>query len=479
VNLVDMIYFWARTAPHRPAIIQRSMVTTYQGLADGIESIGERIDKLNLDKTEPVAVSIISPPYMFATLFALLRNGYSVAPVSGPRHPFLAAAGVRHVIHDREGLVVSGGRNIRFDPSWLPKPQPGSSRNYKKREAASPNVIFFSSGSTGLPKKIVHSAEALSQRLTLPDACATGAYQKIMILPGPATTYGFHLICEVLNFGKTVCFSIVDWALPLINLFGIEAVVTAPPQALMLAEMRKKNPGYRVDSLKAIFIGGGKIDAEGIRRVRTTLCRNVINVYGAGESGPSMFSPFDAIGDMPGGIPPPWIDAEVVDADDRRLPAGVEGFFRVRTLQLAETLRAAGPDKIAGVRDGWFYSGDIASIGSDGVVRFGGRSSDVINRGGIKVSGARIEEILQALPEIKEAAACGIIGASGIEELWIGIVPNGAIDVERIKSHLSEHQDVQLSPDEVIFLDEIPRGELGKIQKLQLKELMLGMRRGC
>lgn len=454
------------------------MVLTFQGLADGIDSIGERIEDLNLDRQEPVAVSITNRLFMLTTVFALLRNGYSVAPVSARRHPFLASAGIRNMIYDREGLVISQGRNIRFDPSWLPKPQPGLSRTYRARPATDSNLIFFTSGTTGLPKKVIQTADVIEERLTSPDACGTGAYRKVLILTSPATAFGFNFACEVLNVGKTVCFSLPGRALSLINLFGIEVIVAAPAQALLLAETKKQNSGYRVDSLKAIFIGGGKIDSGGIRRIRTALCRNVINYYGSTEAGACIRSPFDRIGDAPGGIPLPGVEAEIVDDTDRQVPVGVEGLVRLRTPQLAATLKAVGSEKLSGVRDGWFYPGDLGSLDNDGTLHVLGRSSDVINRSGFKVSGRRIEEILQALPEIEEAAACGIIGKTGVEELWIGVVPKGAIDVERIKILLSEHNDVQICPDEIIVMDELPRGELGKVQRPLLKDLMLNMKKG-
>jgi len=108
MHLVDTIYFWARTVPNRLAIIQSEMVTTYQGLADAIESIGERIDRLNLDKREPVAVCLANPSFMIAAIFALTRGGYSVAPVTTRLYSHLAGAGVRNLIYDTEGQVTSG-----------------------------------------------------------------------------------------------------------------------------------------------------------------------------------------------------------------------------------------------------------------------------------------------------------------------------------------------------------------------------------
>ena len=159
------------------------------------------------------------------------------------------------------------------------------------------------------------------------------------------------------------------------------------------------------------------------------------------------------------------------------MPPGSEGYIRYRTAQLTENL--AGSNSLPNVRDGWFYPGDIGSLTADGVLRIHGRSSDVLNRGGIKVSGTRIEQILEALPQVKEAAACGVSGSSGLEEIWIAIVADGIIDVEDIKLILRDHQDVGIAPDEVFVLDELPRGELGKVQKFRLKELLLSRKKAA
>ena len=97
------------------------MVTTYQGLADAIELIGDRIDRLDSTEREPVAVSFANPSLFMATVFALLRCGYSVAPVNPALFPFLQPAGIRNLIYDTQGQMLSGGRNIRFDMSWLPR----------------------------------------------------------------------------------------------------------------------------------------------------------------------------------------------------------------------------------------------------------------------------------------------------------------------------------------------------------------------
>jgi acyl-CoA synthetase (AMP-forming)/AMP-acid ligase II len=144
---------------------------------------------------------------------------------------------------------------------------------------------------------------------------------------------------------------------------------------------------------------------------------------------------------------------------------------------LIENLNVAEADRLSNVRDQWFYPGDIGSLTAEGILCVSGRSSEVINRGGVKVSGTRIEEILRALPNIKDAAACGVAGPSGLEEIWVAIVANGPVDIEGLKRHLNAHDDVKIAPYEVFMLDELPRGELGKVQKQRLKEFLLARKR--
>jgi acyl-coenzyme A synthetase/AMP-(fatty) acid ligase len=481
MHLIEMIYYWARAVPYRPAIVQSEMVTTYQGLADAIDSIGDRIDRLNLEKHAPVAVCLSNPSFMLATAFALLRAGYRTAPVNVPLYPHLAGADIHNLIYDTEGQVTSGGRNIRFDMSWLPERQQETvKRTYRRRPIENADCVFFTSGTTGLPKKVVQPAAALHRLLQYPFTCASGNEQKILVMPGLASGFGFNRVSEVLNVGKTACYApSAEAALSLIHLFGVEVVVASVAQALVLAEMKRRHPSYRVDSLKNIIVGGGKLEPEGFARISAALCREVRTQYASTEAGIAAAAPFAAIADIPGavGVVMPWAEMQIVDEAGAALGVGVEGLVRYRTPRLLENIQASGADAVPGVRDGWFYPGDIGSLTSEGVLCLTGRTSDVINRGGVKVSAMRIEEILKTLPGIKDAAACGVACASGLEELWVAIIASEPVDVEQIKTHLRDHGSVGIAPDEIFVLDELPRGELGKVQKYRLKEQLLGLKR--
>jgi acyl-coenzyme A synthetase/AMP-(fatty) acid ligase len=479
MHIVDTIFYWAKSDPHRLAVIQPEMVTTYQALADAIETIGERIDQLGLDRREPVAVSLANPSYLIPTVLAVLRSGYTAALVTPPLFPLLSPAGIRNLIYDTHGQVLSGGRNIRFDMSWLPLADAKTARRpYRNRPAETGNMIFFTSGTTGLPKKIVQSTAALDELLKSSFTVTAGPYEKILIMPGLASTFGFNRTCETFNFGKTACFAPDnETVLSLVSIFGIEVITGSAGQVLGLAEAKKKNPNYILDSLKAVLVGGGKIGRGRIATVRKTLCRALLSVYSSTEAGVAAQGPLELAEDIPGavGFVVPGAEVEIVNESGQVLPPRAEGFIRYRTPRLIENLRVS--EALPNVRGGWFYPGDVGSLTEDGVLCVAERTSDVINRGGVKISGTRIEQLLQALPHVKEAAACGVAGPSGLEEVWVAIVPNGPVEIEELKRHLREHNDIRIAPDEVFVIDEIPRGALGKVQKYRLKELMLSRKR--
>ena len=482
VHVVDMVFFWAKAEPHRLALIQPEMVTSFQGLADAIESIGNRVDGLGLDPSEPVGVSIANPSLMIATIFALFRCGFSVALVHPRLYPHLRSAGVRNLIYDTQGQVLSGGRNIQFDMSWLPPGASGGAQArapYRHRPAGAGNLISFTSGTTGLPKPIMRPMRSLSPRYSSP---VNHGQSKVLVLPGLSGGNGFNMTCTVLYGGKTACFAPSGAAaLALIEWFGIDTIVGSPQQALSLADFHGKSSKYNLSSLKSVRLGGAFLNKETARRIKHNLCRNIVARYSSTEAGVAAVASYDAIANSPGavGFVLPEVELEIVDSEGRPVPVGSDGIVRLRTQEFVASREAMESTK-GGSADGlWFYPGDIGRLTENGLLCLAGRYSDVINRGELKIAASKIEEVLEALPQIKEAAACGIEGASGLEEIWIAVVPRSSIDPAEIKSHIMGHPDLGFEVDEVIEVSTLPRNEAGKVQKHLLKEALLRLRKGA
>jgi acyl-CoA synthetase (AMP-forming)/AMP-acid ligase II len=398
MHVVDMVFHWARIDPHRPAIILPELVTTFAGLADAVESISNRIDQLGLDPREPVATAIGNPALSLAVVFALQRSGFSAAPANRALIKHLQSNGVRNLIYDVEGFVASGGRNIRFDNSWLPAAASnGGAFNtsiWRRRPVGDVDLIFFSADTTGLPKKFALNRRAFDARVALRTA-ADETRKSILIIPGLANAMGFCRTCEVLQVGKTAFYAAtLDASLHLIGLYRIDTLIASPQQALALTAIKEANPHLAVDSLETLILDGAGLSRDGLRRIRAALCRTVINQYSPTEAGIVALGPSDLMERVAGavGFVAPWAEVEIVDDAGKPLPNGRTGMIRYRTPQFLANTGIAGDGTAA---EQWFYPGDIGRLTDDGILCLSERTSDITNIGGVKVSVERIEELLE------------------------------------------------------------------------------------
>jgi acyl-coenzyme A synthetase/AMP-(fatty) acid ligase len=255
---------------------------------------------------------------------------------------------------------------------------------------------------------------ACHQRMVWQRATVDCMRQSALIAPGLASAFGFNRTCEILYAGKTVCQAAVpDAMLHLIGLHRIDTLIASPQQALGLAMLKERNPELPVDSLQAVLLAGSRIGREGIRRIRAALCRNVINEYASTEGGRVAMAPFDLIDGVAGaaGFVLPWAEVEIVDESGAPLPMGSEGVIRYRTPQFLANVMANGGT----ATDQWFYPGEVGHLTDNGILCLIGRTSDVINIGGTKISAGRIEEVMESMAEVREAAACGVEDATGVE----------------------------------------------------------------
>ena len=152
---------------------------------------------------------------------------------------------------------------------------------------------------------------------------------------------------------------------------------------------------------------------------------------------------------------------------------GQDGIIRYRSPQF---LGSVVP-KAGSVTEHWFYPGDIGRFTKDGILCVAGRTVDVINIGGVKVSARRIEEVLETMEGVREAAACGVDDAAGMERLWAAVIANGPVDAAALKAKAQAHPDIGSNLSELFVLPEFPRGDAGKVQKPRLKDIMLGLRK--
>jgi acyl-CoA synthetase (AMP-forming)/AMP-acid ligase II len=165
-------------------------------------------------------------------------------------------------------------------------------------------------------------------------------------------------------------------------------------------------------------------------------------------------------------------DAQLQTVDDAHhvLPAGQEGRIRVRTPFMVQAYLDDPEATAASFHDGWFYTGDIGCILDNGLVLHRGRSSDVLNLGGIKFDAAEIDHFLRELPGVHDAAAFETEDDSGRPAVALAIVADDSADLAHLLSLAQERFARTLHRSFVIRATTIPRGHTGKILRHQLTQ---------
>ena len=209
-----------------------------------------------------------------------------------------------------------------------------------------------------------------------------------------------------------------------------------------------------------------------LNEARARLCSNVVMGYGSTEMGSMTGGNAVSLERFEGsaGYVRPWVDMQAVDGNGLLVPPGTDGILRARSPEMAfYATRTADPAET--IRDGWFYPGDVGRIYGDGLVVITGRTTEVINRGGVIVAPELVEEVLRLDPAVGEVAVVGVPMA-GIDEIWAAVVSKQPIDAqaiaERAQSRLNEK-----TPNRILRVDAIPRNENGKVMRGELRELLL------
>jgi fatty-acyl-CoA synthase len=166
------------------------------------------------------------------------------------------------------------------------------------------------------------------------------------------------------------------------------------------------------------------------------------------------------------------VELKIVDGEGRELPRdGVAfGDLLVRGPWVTAAYFKADGDSI--LRDGWFPTGDVATLDEDGFVQITDRSKDVIKSGGEWISSIDIENFAIAHPAVAEAAVIGVAHPKWAERPLLVVVRKSGQDVDReqLLGFLRDKIAKWWLPDDVVFVESLPHTATGKLSKLTLRQ---------
>lgn len=511
ITLRDLLHASARWYPEHEAVADGTIRYRYAGLADRVRRMATLLYRCGVRKGDRVALLCYPSAAHLVALFGAFELGAvpcalhlreSVATLAA----VLERLGARALVYDgalaetaaalrrRVPLVSAAVRAV--SEATPPAAQSGGGDPVipADLDACEPlddpvplrgddlAVIALSSGTTGLPKGIMHThrTQYESARTGVPMVGA-GPASAVVNVTSTAFIGWYNCTLPFIAAAGKVCY-LAQWD-PRRFLERLQA--ERATFAFLVPTMWRMLLGEDVDdfdlsALDRIACAGEPMDAATLARVRTRICPRVLNVYGATETGAwaggtALLIDSDAAmaRGASAGKPLPGSDIRVVRPGggiEDVVPAGVEGEVLIRGPSVARDIWHQ-PDVARRVFDGpWWRSGDLGLLDEEGFLYLRGRVDDMIISGGINVLPAEIEAVLLAHPAVAECAVVGLEDPRWGQRIVAFVVARDAVSAADLQVHVrASDLAAYKHPREYRFVDGLPRGNTGKIARRALR----------
>ena len=229
IDFVDMIFFHAVANPEKPAVITSEATLTYGMLRRGILAVGQQLRAQGLKPGDRVGVHILNAIGHVTLICALHRAGMISISLDAPQKEFLDDEVIGALLTNQP-IAGTAARMIVVDESWF-NGEPPTMIGHNLAQQADPHStcrLILSSGTTGTPKIIALSYEAVQERLiSYSIRTSTPGWDRIVCTPGLSTNYGYSFAIMTLWLGRTICFAFDSTARLLILSHRAEVLVAS------------------------------------------------------------------------------------------------------------------------------------------------------------------------------------------------------------------------------------------------------------
>lgn len=499
LSLAGILGEAARRTPDRIAVLERQAEFTYEELWEMSRSTAAALADLGVKADDRVALLAANTTDFVASYYAILALGAIVVPIP----PMLVTEEIGVLLADSGAVLALVEKELAgplaeaaaATDTKVKVLRDGSGDDLVSAAAAAspiagvvtrspldPAVIFYTSGTTGVPKGAVLThvnlvMNSLTNTFLLNDFQADDAFLGCLPL---FHTFGQMVVLNsaFLRGARVVLQRRFDAkeAIELIRRHDIDVMIGVP--TMFIALLEAFDPDDPV-SLRYCVCGGAPMPVAVLEEFEQAFGCVMSEGYGLSETSPTASANQKEFGIEPGTIGHPiWgveVEVAAADVDDRieLLEPNEEGEIVIRGHNIFAGYLNRPEATAAAMVDGWFRSGDIGTKDERGFLRVVGRKKDMIIRGGYNVYPREIEETLVRHPAVAQVAVIGINHPTHGEEVLAVVVPDGGgpeITEDLLLDWSAERVARHRRPRRVVFVDELPLGPSNKVLKRQLRD---------
>ena len=462
---------------------------SYRNLDIMSNRVANMLKSHGVKKGDRVFVYLERSPETYFFILGIFKLGAIYCPL----FPSFGSDAVKERFNDCQGSLILAESKLADNIDGLPYILVDREGDFRKRllseskdfDAVEVNkedyaIIHYTSGTTGKPKGAVHCHGAiLSHWQTSKDIVGLAPGVKCWFTADPAwvtgTSYG---VLGALSTGADILVAEpgyrISQVLGLLEKYDIEIWYTAPTLLRMLMrEDPSKAKGYDLSRLKKIFSAGEALNPEVCRWAEDNLGLTIFNHWFQTETG-SIIIGYDGTFPKKGydtmGKVLVDVEAEILDDDYNPVPPGNKGHLALKPSWPSMFLDYWGNREqyLSKFIDGWYITGDLAYRDEEGYFYYLSREDDVINTAGHLVTPFEVESALMSHPSVAEVAAKGVpdkLMGEAVKAFVVlkeGYEPTPQLEIE-YRSLVRNRVSPFASPQEIEFMDELPKTETGKI----------------